>query len=102
MISRCRADTTIRVRRHLRQSTDGNMHRFKEFILGMITDPINTDNYDNELLVDQQPTIEPTYLIVELPKPQDNNQPETGEANIYNIPRPGDIANVVEHSLLVM
>ena len=96
IINRFRADATVRARRHLRRSTDGNIHRSKS-ILDMLagTVNINTDSYDNVPLVDDEhPTMEPTYSLVELPKPQDTDQPEPEEANVYNIPGPGVTANV--------
>ena len=87
MINKFKADSTIQARRHLRRSTDGNTHRFKEFILDMLAGPVNTDDYDgiNVPLGDQQPTVKPTFSIVELPKAQDSDQPEPEEANVYNI-----------------
>ena len=95
-INKFKADSAIRARHHLRQSADGNTHRFKEFILGMIAGPVDTNDFDNEPLNDQQPTVEPTFSIVELPKSQDSEQPEHEEANIYDIiPGPGVTANVV-------
>ena len=89
MINRFRANSTTRARRHLRlpPAADDNVHRFNE-LLDMIAGPANTNDY-NVPLLDQQP-VEPTYSVVELPKPsQDPDQPEPGEANIRNKPGPG-------------
>ena len=71
----------IRARHRLRQPTDGNILRFKDYLLGLITGPTNTDDYD-VLLVDQQPAGEPTYSVVELPKPQHPDQLVPEEAII--------------------
>ena len=52
----------------------------------------NTNDYNIPLL-DQQP-VEPTYSVVELPKPynsQDPDQPEPQEAIIRNVPGPGGV-----------
>ena len=84
MINKFRSDATVRARCHLRRSTDGNINRFKKSILDMIAGTVSTDSYDNVPLVDDlQPTVEPTYSVVELPKPQDTDQLEPEEANIH-------------------
>ena len=59
-------------------------------LLERIAVPTNTEDHDVPLL-DQQPMytvqVEPTYSVVELPKPgQDHEQPETEKANIRSIP----------------
>ena len=61
----------------------GNILRFKDYLLDMITRPSNTSEY-NLLLVEEQPATEPTYSVVELPKPQHPDQPVPEEAIIYN------------------
>ena len=95
MINRFRANSTTRARCHLRlpPAADDNVHRFNE-LLDMIAGPANTNDY-NVPLLDQQP-VEPTYSVVELPKPsQDPDQPEPGEANIRNIPGPGSYCMLI-------
>ena len=62
---------------------NGNILRFKDYLLNMFTRPSNTYEY-NLLLVEEQPATEPTYSVVELPKPQHPDQPVPEEAIIYN------------------
>ena len=59
----------------------GNVLRFKDYLLDMITRPSNTSEY-NLLLLEEQPATEPTYSVVELPQHPDQPVPE--EAIIYN------------------
>ena len=97
MIDKIKEASAIRARRHPRQPTDGNTQRFKKYILDMIAGPINTNDCDNEPLIEPQPTVEPTFSIVELPNDvQDTDQPEAGEANIYDIPACGVTANTTQ------
>ena len=59
----------------------GNTLRFKDYLQDtIITRPSNTDI----LLVEEQPAVEPTYSVVELPKPQHPDQQVPEEAIIYN------------------
>ena len=60
----------------------GNILRFKDYLLDMITRPSNTFEY-NLLLTEEQPATEPTYSVVELPKPQQPDQPVPEEAITY-------------------
>ena len=95
-INKLKVHTMLRARRHLRQPTDGNIHRFKDYLLNLIVGSANTDEYD-VVLVDEQPAVvqEPTYSVVELPsKPhQHPDQSDTvpKEAIVYNyIPGAGE------------
>ena len=54
-------------------------------VSGYMYVPINTNDCDNEPLIEPhaQPTVEPTFSIVEIPNAvEDTDQPEAGEANI--------------------
>ena len=93
--NKVKVDPTTRARCQLRRLPDGLM---KE-LLDKITVPANTDDHDVPLL-DRQPTVVPTYSVVELPKPgQDPDQPETEEANIRGISGHGVIASAVQHTV---
>ena len=91
----------VRTRHRLRQPTDGNFHRFKDYLLDMIAGRTNTNDYESDvLLVDQQPAAEPTYSVVELPQPQHSYQPVPEEAIIYNyIPGAGGTASADQHEV---
>ena len=92
----------MRARHHLRQLPDGLL---KE-LLDKITVSANTEDHDSVPLLDQKPAaVEPTYSIVELPRPsQDPDQRETsnelGKVNIRSIPDPGATTRAVQHEVV--
>ena len=64
---------------------DDDIHRFDE-LLDELDCPVNTDDYNIVPLLRPTP-VEPTYSVVELPKPQDLAEPDHEEvANTQHIP----------------
>ena len=64
--------------RHLSTPPDDDIHRFDE-LLDELDCPVNTDDYNTIPLLAQMP-VEPTFSVVELPKPCDLAPPDLKES----------------------